>query len=72
MIQISRDVFNENIVTKTKYNKPNSNRNITKLDDLEDKISDASTLTHINQCNTDKQILERKIENVDKYLTPVS
>ena len=72
MIQIPSDVFNENIVTKTKYNKPNSNRNITKLDDLEDKISDVSTLTHINQYNTDKQILERKIENVDKYLTPVS
>ena len=72
MIQIPSDVFNENIVTKTKYNKPNSNRNITKLDDLEDRISDVSTLTHIDQCNTDKQILERKIENVDKYLTPVS
>ena len=32
----------------------------TKVNDLEKKIPDATTLTHINQYNTDKQYLEKK------------
>ena len=27
-----------------------------------------ATVTHINQCDAAKQNLERKVENVDKYL----
>ena len=32
----------------------------TKVNNLEKKIPDATTLIHINQCNTDKQTLDRK------------
>ena len=38
----------------------------TKVNNLENKIPDATILVHINQYNTDKQNLEKKIENVDK------
>ena len=31
-----------------------------------------TTLIHINQCNTDKQCLEKKIGNVDKKIPEVS
>ena len=44
----------------------------TKIDNLEKKIPDATTLTHINQYNTDKQNLEKEIENVDKKIPDVS
>ena len=37
-----------------------------KVKNLEKKIPDATTLIHINQCNTDKQNLEKKIGDVDK------
>ena len=37
----------------------------TKLDKLEKKNSDATTLIHFNQYNTDKQNLEKKIGYVD-------
>ena len=42
-------------VKKTAYNKP-----ITKVNNLEKKIPDGSTLIHINQCSRDKQNLEKK------------
>ena len=38
----------------------------TKVNNLENKIPDATILVHINQYNTDKQSLEKEIENVDK------
>ena len=34
----------------------------TKVDNLENEIPDATTLIHINQYNTDKQNLEKKLE----------
>ena len=44
------------VVKNTKFNKLN-----TKADNLENKISDASTLIYTNQCNIDKQNLEKKL-----------
>ena len=38
----------------------------TKLSNLEKKISDTTTLIHINQYNTDKQSLGKKTGDVDK------
>ena len=38
----------------------------TKVNNLEKKIYDATTLIHINQYKTDKQNLEKKIGDVDK------
>ena len=38
----------------------------TKVNNLEKKIPDATTLIHINQYNIDKQNLEKKIGDVDK------
>ena len=37
----------------------------TKVNSLENKISDATTLIRINQYNTEKQNLEKKNGNVD-------
>ena len=37
-----------------------------KVNDLDKKIPDATTLIHINQYNTDKQNLNSKIGDVDK------
>ena len=39
---------------------------IKKVNNLEKKISDATTLIHINQYNINKQNLEKKIGGVDK------
>ena len=36
------------------------------MNNLQKKISDATTLIHINQYNTDKQNLEKKIGDIDK------
>ena len=44
----------------------------TKIDSLEKKIPDATTLTQINQYNTDKQNLEKKIGDFDKKIRDVS
>ena len=41
----------------------------TKVNSLEKKIPDATTLIHINQYNTDKQNLEKKFGDVDKKNT---
>ena len=38
----------------------------TKVNNLEKKIPDATTLIHINQYNTDKQNLNKKNGDVDK------
>ena len=37
-----------------------------KVNNWEKKITDATTLIHINQYNTNKQNLEKKIGDVDK------
>ena len=55
------DVIDNEVVKNTKFNTLK-----TKVNNSEKKIPDAATLIHINQCNTDKQNLEKKIEDVDK------
>ena len=56
----------------TKFNKLK-----TKVNNLEKQISEATTLIHINQCNTDtnkqiKQNLEKKIGDVDEKIPDVT
>ena len=63
MKQLSNVVDNED-VRSTKLNILK-----TKVNNLEKKFPDATTLTHINQYNTDKQNLEKRIEDVDKKNT---
>ena len=58
------DVVDNEVVKNTKFNTLKTKANI-----LEKKISDATTLIHINQYNTDKQNLEKKIGDVDKKNT---
>ena len=60
MKKFSNVVDNE-IVENTKFNTPK-----TKVNNLEKKISDATTLIHINQYITNKQKLETKIGDGDK------
>ena len=60
MKKFSNVVDNE-IVENTKFNTPK-----TKVNNLEKKISDATTLIHINQYITNKQKLETKIGDSDK------
>ena len=55
------DVVANEVVKNTKFNTLK-----TKVNSLEKKIPDATTLIHINQYNTDKQNLEKKIGDVDK------
>ena len=55
------DVMRKKVVKKAVYNKLN-----TKANNLKNKIPDATTLVYINQYNTDKQNLEKKIGDVDK------
>ena len=54
------DVVDNEVVKNTKFNTLK-----TKVNNLEKKIPDGATLIHINQYNTDKQILEKKIGDVD-------
>ena len=42
------------------------------MNDLEDNILDTSTLIHRNQYNTERQSLEKKIEEVDQKIPDVS
>lgn len=42
------------------------------MDVLEDNILDTSTLIHRNQYNTEKQSLEKKIEEFDQKIPDVS
>ena len=58
-------VVNKEVVKNTKFSKLN-----TKVNKLERKVPDTTTLIHINQYNTDKQTLEKNIGDVDqKYQT---
>ena len=45
---------------------------MTKVNKLDEKITDATTLIQINQQNTEKQYLEKNIEDVDKKKTDFS
>ena len=56
------DLVGNEVVNNTKFNALK-----TKVNNLEKKISDGTTLIHINQYNPDKPNLEKKkIEDVDK------
>ena len=53
----------DNVVKNTKFNKLEA-----KVNNLEMKIPDATALIYQNQCNSDKQNLEKKLEIlVKKY-----
>ena len=54
------DVVDNEVTKNTKLNTLK-----TKVNNLEKKIPDATTLIHINQYNTDKQNLEKNIGDVD-------
>ena len=58
--KLSDVVYNE-VVKNTKFNTLK-----TKVNNLENKIPDATTLIYINQYNTDKQNLEKKLEMLIK------
>ena len=55
------DVVTNEVIKNTKFNTLK-----TKVNSLEKKIPDATTLIHINQYNTDKQNLEKKSGDADK------
>ena len=58
--QISNIVDND-VVKITKFNALK-----TRVNNLDKRVSDATTLIHINQYSTDKQNLEKKNRDVDK------
>ena len=51
------DVVDNKVVKNTNFNTIKA-----KVNNLEKKIPDAATSIHINQCNTDKQNLRKKLE----------
>ena len=55
------DVVANEVVKNTKFNAVK-----TKVNTLEKKIHDATTLIHINQYNTEKQNLKKKMGDIDK------
>ena len=55
------DIVDNEVIKNTKFNTLK-----TKVNNLEKKILDATTLIHINQYNTDKKNLEKNIGDVDK------
>ena len=57
------DVVDNEAVKNTKFNTLK-----IKVNKLEKKIPDATTLIHINQCNTDKQNLEKENGDFDKKI----
>ena len=61
------DVVHNEIVKNTKFNTLK-----TKVNNLEKKTSNETTLININQFNTDKQNSEEKIGNVDKKIPDTS
>ena len=61
------DVIDNYVVKNIKFNTLK-----TKVNSLEKKIPDATTLIHINQCNTDKQNLQKKSGDVDKIIPGTS
>ena len=61
------DVVDNEVVKNTKFNILK-----TKVNNLEKKIPDATTLININQYSIDKQNLEKKIEDADKKIPDTS
>ena len=55
------DVLDNELAKNTKFNTLK-----TKVNNLEKKIPDATTLIHINQYNTNKQNLDNKIRDIDE------
>ena len=55
------EVVTTEVVKNTKFNTLK-----VKVNSLENKVPDATTLIHINQYNTDKQNLEKKLEMLIK------
>ena len=55
------DVADNEFVKNKKFNTPK-----IKVNDIDKKIPDATSFTHINQYNTDKQNLEKKLEILKK------
>ena len=53
--KLLKDAVDNKVVKNTKFNTPS-----TKINSLEKKIPDATTLIYINQYNTDKQNLKKK------------
>ena len=62
------DVGDNEFVKNTKFNTLKT----TVLTNLDKKIPDATTLIHIDQYNTDKQDLEKKLGDVDKKIPDTS
>ena len=56
--------MSKEVIKNTKFNKLN-----TKVNNLVNKIPGATTLIYINQYNTDKQSLEKKVGNIKKKKT---
>ena len=65
-LKILRDVVDNEIAKNKKFKTLK-----TKVNNLKNKIPDATTFIHINQYNTDKQKLEKKIGNVDKAIPDI-
>ena len=66
-LQTLIDVKNKQVVKNTKFNTLK-----TKVNKLDKKIPDLTTLIHINQHNTDKENLEKKMKMlIKKYQTLV-
>ena len=61
------DVVGNEVVKNTKFNLLK-----TKVNNLEKKIPEWTTLIHINQYNTDNQNWEKNIVDVDKKITDIS
>ena len=66
-LKIWNDVLDDEVVKNNKFNILKA-----KINTLEKKIPDATTLIRINQYNTDKQNLEKKIGYVDKKIPDTS
>ena len=60
-LKILSDTVDNEVVKNIKFNTLK-----TKVNNLDKKIPDGTTLIHINQYNTDKQNLEKKTGDVDK------
>ena len=61
------NVVDNEVVKNTKLN-----RRKTKVNNLDKKIPDASTIIHINQYNTDNQLLEKNVRDFDKKIQDAS
>ena len=61
------DVVANDVVKDTKFNALK-----TKVNSFEKKSPDTTTLIHINQYNTGKQYLEKKIRDVHKKIPDMS